>query len=277
MDKITIGLIGYGFVGKAVGQFKDVFLTKIYDPYNPDYKSLSHARSAYNADVIFVNVPTDLKEARLDISIVESCILDFTKENQNSDSIIVIKSTIPVGTCETLSQRYHLDNIVFNPEFLSQRTAMEDFVNQQELYLAGKKENTLKVRSLYETFFDYKGNHDVKIFETQNWSEVELLKLARNTFYGLKVSYCNYLYNLCEKENIDYDSFCEHFARAEWVGKQHTTVPGPDGKFGYGGKCLPKDSIELLNFLKENDIIFNMLKESIEFNNIQRNKGENNV
>jgi len=274
VDKTTIGIIGYGFVGKATAQLKDVFPTNIYDPFNSDYKSLKHIRNAYNADVIFINVPTDLKDGRLDISIVESCIQDFIKENQNSNSVIVIKSTIPAGTCETLSQLYRLNNIVFNPEFLSQRTAMEDFVNQQELYLAGKKENTLKVRNLYETFFDYRGNHDVKIFETQNWSEVELLKLARNTFYGLKVSYCNYLYNLCEKENIDYDSFREHFARAEWVGEQHTMVPGPDGKFGYGGKCLPKDSIELLNFLKENDIIFEMLEKSIEFNNFQRSKGE---
>jgi nucleotide sugar dehydrogenase len=274
MDKITIGIIGYGFVGKAVGQFKDVFPTNIYDPYNPDYKSLKHIRNAYNSDVVFINVPTDLKNGRLDISIVESCIQDFIKENQNSSSVIVIKSTVPAGTCETLSRRYQLDNIVFNPEFLSQRTAMEDFINQQELYLAGKKENTLKVKRLYEAFFYYKENYDVEIFETQNWAEVELLKLARNTFYGLKVSYCNYLYNLCEKINIEYSTFREHFMRAKWVGEQHTMVPGPDGKFGYGGKCLPKDSIELLNFLKENDIIFNMLEQSIDFNKDQRNKGD---
>ena len=272
MEKLTIGLIGYGFVGKAVGQLKDIFETYIYDLANTEYKSLKHMKNAYNADVVFVNVPTDLKEGRLDVSIIESCIQDFTEENQNSDSVIVIKSTVPAGTCEILSQRYRLNNIVFNPEFLSQRTAMEDFISQKELYLAGKKENTLKIKRLYKTFFDYKENHDVEIFETQNWSEVELLKLARNAFYGLKVSYCNYLYNLCEKENIDYDSFREHFARAEWVGEQHTMVPGPDGKFGYGGKCLPKDSTELLNFCKKNGILFEMLDKSIEFNKKQRKK-----
>jgi UDPglucose 6-dehydrogenase len=272
--KKQIGIIGYGFVGQAAAQLKDVFPTNVYDPHNPEYKSLKHRESAYNADVIFINVPTDLKDGRLDISIIESCIQDFKKENRNNNSVIVIKSTVPAGTCIKLSSYYKLDNLVFNPEFLSQRTAMEDFVNQKELYLAGQKENTLKVKKIYEQFFDYHENYDVEIFETKNWSEIELLKLARNAFYGLKVSYCNYLYNLCEKIDVKYSTFREHFMRAEWVGQQHTMVPGPDEKYGFGGKCLPKDSIELLNFYKKNDIIFEMLKNSIDFNKVQRQKGD---
>lgn len=271
MEKIIIGIVGYGFVGKAVGQFKDVFPTYIYDPYNLDYKSSKHAKSAYNADIVFISVPTDLSDGRLDISILESCIQDFKDLNETKSSTLVIKSTIPVDTCNYLSNKFDINNIVFNPEFLTQRTAMEDFINQEEVYLAGLRDHTIKVSKAYEIFFDHHGNN-TKIFQTENYKEIELLKLARNTFYSVKISYCNNLYNLCKKQNIDYSSFRKHFARAEWVGDQHTHVPGPDGKFGYGGKCLPKDSTELLNFCRKNDIMFNMLEESIKFNTQQRDK-----
>ena len=174
--------------------------------------------------------------------------------------------------CRELSQDFNLTNIVFNPEFLSQRTAMQDFINEKELYLAGSNPHTAKVRHLYEKFFDYHENYDVEIFETECWEEIELLKLARNTYYGVKVSYCNYLYNLCETIGIEYNSFREHFARGKWVGEQHTMVPGPDGKFGYGGKCLSKDSIELLNYFKKQDIMFDMLEKASNFNKTQRSK-----
>ena len=267
----NIGIIGFGFVGKAVNQIDAVCEVNIYDLHN-DYNTLEHKRKAYNSDIIFINVPTNLKDGRLDISIIEDCIHEYKNYNLRLDPTLVIKSTIPVGTCRELSQRFNLTNIVFNPEFLSQRTAMQDFINEQELYLAGPKAHTTKIKHLYEEFFGYHENYDVEIFETENWEEIELLKLARNTYYGLKVSYCNYLYNLCETVGIDYNTFRSHFARNKWVGNQHTFVPGPDNKFGYGGKCLSKDSIELLNFFKKQDIIINMLEESIDSNKKQRNK-----
>ena len=271
MEINNIGIIGYGFVGKAVNQFESVCKTNIYDLHSIHYNSTIHKENAYNSDIIFINVPTDFKDGRLDISIIENCLQVYL-DIGNPSSIIVIKSTIPVGTCAELSAKYGLENIVFNPEFLTQRTAMQDFINEKELYLAGAARNTPIVKAAYKEFFEHHNNLDVQIIETEVWEEIELLKLSRNTFYGVKVSYCNHLYNLCEKLNINYDSFREHFARAEWVGQQHTAVPGPDGKFGYGGKCLPKDSTELLNFYKKQDIIFDMLEKSIDFNKTQRNK-----
>lgn len=277
MEDMTIGIIGYGFVGKAVGQFKDVLETSIYDPNNSNYNSLNDKKNAYSADIVFINVPTDLTEGRLNTTIIEACMIDF-KEICNSDnSTLVIKSTLPIGTCNDLKSKYDLDNIVFNPEFLTQRTAMQDFLDQEEIYLAGKLKHTEKVKHAYKLFFSYYNNLLAEIFQTESYKEIEMLKLARNTFYSVKISYCNNLYNLCEKENIDYLSFRKHFARAVWVGQQHTYVPGPDEKFGYGGKCLPKDSTELLNFSKNNGIMFDILEKSIQFNKSQRQKETKNA
>lgn len=269
---MKVGVIGFGFVGRAVSQLSAVTDLEVYDPNIEDHRSVDQKIKAYNCDVIFINVPTNLENGNLDVSIVNECLFAYRAHNVNENSTVVIKSTLPVGTCREMSKKHHIDGIVFNPEFLTERTAMEDFINEKELYLAGQPEHTEKVKSLYTDFYNYHENYDLETFETKSWEEIELLKLARNTFYGLKVSYCNHLYNLCGTKGIDYSQFRKHFARAEWVGEQHTMVPGPDGKFGYGGKCLPKDSTELLNFSKKQDIMFEMLEKSIEFNNTQRSK-----
>ena len=267
----NVGIVGFGFVGKAVGQLSTVTDLYIYDPNNKEYSSVEQKIKTYNSDIIFINVPTNLKNGQLDLSIINECLFSYRAHNVNKNSTIVIKSTIPVGTCRELSTKHCLSNLVFNPEFLSERTAMQDFINEKELYLAGPKQHTKKVKDLYSKFYDHH-NNGLDIFQTESWEEIELLKLARNTFYGIKVSYCNHLYNLCENIGIDYSKFREHFARGEWVGQQHTMVPGPDKKFGYGGKCLPKDSIELLNCCKKEGIIFEMLEKSIDFNALQRSK-----
>lgn len=236
----NVGIVGFGFVGKAVSQLSTVANLQIYDPNNENYNLTDNRIKAYNCDIIFINVPTNLKNGQLDLSIVEDCLFSYRSLNLHNNSTIVIKSTIPVGTCKRLSEKHGLPNLVFNPEFLSERTAMQDFINEKELYLAGPKQHTEKVKQLYDKFYDYCKNDNLQIFETTSWEEIELLKLARNTFYGIKVSYCNHLFNFCESIGVDYSQFREHFARGEWVGGQHTAVPGPDGKFGYGGKCLPK-------------------------------------
>tara|TARA_R100000388_G_C7243092_1_gene162966 strand:+ start:1506 stop:2330 length:825 start_codon:yes stop_codon:yes gene_type:complete len=274
MEHNNVGVVGFGFVGKAVSQISTIRSLDIYDPNNEDYNSVDQKIRAYNCDIIFINVPTNLKNGRLDLSILNECLFSYRAHNLNKNSTIVIKSTVPVGTCRDLSKKHNIESLVFNPEFLSERTAMEDFINEKELYLAGEKRHTEKVKELYVEFYKKCENGELQIFETESWEEIELLKLARNTFYGLKVSYCNNIYNLCKSKNIDYDKFRKHFSRGIWVGDQHTHVPGPDGKFGYGGKCLPKDSTELLNFCKKQGIIFEMLEKSILFNAEQRSKHE---
>tara|TARA_R110000824_G_scaffold1178_10_gene6368 strand:+ start:2367 stop:3203 length:837 start_codon:yes stop_codon:yes gene_type:complete len=273
--KINIGIVGFGFVGNAVNLLEAVATPHIYDVANPTYSHTDYRHKAYNSDIIFLNVPTNLghfpRNDRLNTNIVEKCIQTLFKENSNwRQATVVIKSTLPVGFCDETSDKYGMDNIVYNPEFLTQRTALSDFRNQREIYLAGNPAHTAIVRNIYELFFTKCKNKKAQFFETEKHTEFELLKLARNSFYGVKVSYCNQLYNLCKKINIDYDSFREHFTRGDWIEEQHTYVPGPDGELGFGGKCLPKDAIGLHGCFKEHGIDFKMLKTSLEFNKAQR-------
>jgi len=273
---VNVGIIGHGFVGKAIATVDCIANINIYDIAQEEYNSRESKIKAYTSDIVFISVPTDLnRNNRLDISILYECMSDYKNIASKSclnNNTIVIKSTVPIGTCEELQETFNLNNIIFNPEFLTQRTAKQDFIHQKEIYLAGNKEHTSRAVLLYQDFFNYHDNKDYVFFEALNHKEFELLKLARNTFYGMKVSYCNYLYNLCKTIDVNYDSFRENFAHNEWVGSQHTYVPGPDDKLGYGGACLPKDSVELLNFFKKQGIIFDMLENSIDFNIKQRRK-----
>ena len=99
----NVGIVGFGFVGKAVSQLSTVANLQIYDPNNENYNSTDNRIKAYNCDIIFINVPTNLKNGQLDLSIVEDCLFSYRSLNLHNNSTIVIKSTIPVGTCKRLS------------------------------------------------------------------------------------------------------------------------------------------------------------------------------
>ena len=123
----TVGIIGFGFVGGAVGSLAAIKQINIYDVNRSRYNSEDMRSEAYNSDVVFINVPTNLIKGRLNTSIIASCMEDYIKCRRRTDNTIVIKSTIPVGLCATLKNQFDLNNIVFNPEFLTQRTALQDF------------------------------------------------------------------------------------------------------------------------------------------------------
>ena len=270
----SIGIVGYGFVGSAIGAFSSIKEVNIYDINKKDHNSRTAKFNAYNSSVIFISVPTNPLDGRLDTSIVEACLKDYKRLNERPHTTLVIKSTLPVGFCDEMATNLELSNLVFNPEFLTQRTAHEDFIGQKEVYLAGAPLHTAILKKLYQEFFDHCGHKDVQFFETPFYSYVELLKLVRNSFYALKVSFCNNIYNLCGILKVDYNIFRTYFTHGEWVEEQHTQVPGPDGKCGYGGACLPKDTLELLNFARHHNINFKMLEEAIYFNQTQRHTGK---
>ena len=265
---MNIGVLGYGFVGKAVAQLSSSFAVEIYDPNVPEY---SDNKAAFSQDIVFVCVPTPPdKNGALDTSIVEDVTHRWSKES-GSESILVIKSTIPVGATERLKRELGTDRIVHNPEFLTERTAMQDFLNPQEVIVGGCSPITATVVELYKSFY---GTQDVQYFAVPSVT-AEMIKMARNSFYALKVSYFNEIYELCSATGQDYDDFREVFTlggKHPWIGNQHVSVPGPDGKFGYGGKCLPKDSEGLLKTAEKHGIVMETLKAAVKANKKRRIK-----
>ena len=159
--------------------------------------------------------------------------------------IVVIKSTIPPGTTESLNKIYTKLDIVFNPEFLTEANAVNDYLNQNRIIVGGERPGSTKVKQIFAKAFP-----KVPIIKTSS-TIAETIKYVTNTFLAMKVSYANEIYQLCQALNVDYDKVIEYARYDDRLGNSHWSVPGPDGDFGFGGHCFPKD-IAALQFLAKN-------------------------
>jgi nucleotide sugar dehydrogenase len=251
-----IGIVGQGFVGNAVYQkFKNYYdvLTNDLDE-NKSTATLENLTQM--CSTIFLCLPTPMKsDGKCDTSILEKVLdtIDLLTDNLETKKTIVIKSTIPPGTTEKFNKRYESLDIVFNPEFLTERNAVEDYENQNRIILGGPRPATTELKQIFSKVFPKA--HIIKTDSTH----AEMVKYLTNSFLSTKVSFANEIYQLCDKLNIDYDKVVEYATYDERLGKSHWNVPGHDGDFGFGGHCFPKDLAALLHLTVELGTINNVL------------------
>lgn len=270
---MKIGIIGNGFVGKATSEFsnKDIELN-IFD-VNPDLCKPNNLKliDMIDCDIIFISVPTPMsKDGSCHLNIVKNVINDLN--NINYKNFIVLRSTVPVGTCEEL-------NCYFMPEFLTEKNYLDDFKNNKEWIFGLKgcdKDNIFKekVTELINSSFNNKKINFNKItFVTTK--EAEMIKTFRNSFLATKVSFCNEIYQFCKKKNINYDNFIKIACNDERLTHSHTNVPGTEGKFGFGGTCFPKD-ISSLKYEMNSVGLESVILDSVIYrnNNIDRPNGD---
>ena len=243
---MNLGIIGNGFVGNAIAHAFIPYMTvRIYDK-DPE-KCLDKLKDVVNhSDVVFVCVPTPMtSDGVIDLSIVESVFaeIELCKKN-NSKPVFVLKSTVVPGTTRKLKQKYPNLPIVFNPEFLTERHARFDFLNQSRIILGfetdlddDKRNLTVnKVKDLYNIRFS--GNN----FITTNYETAEMIKYFNNLFCAVKVSFMNEMKLVADKiGTVNWQKAVRGFVSDGRVGDSHLQVPGPDGKPGFGGSCFPKD------------------------------------
>ena len=219
-----------------------------YDKYKQSTNS-SVSNLIENVEIVFVCVPTPMKkDGSCDTSIVESVLQEINickKENL----ITVLKSTLKVGSTENFEKKYTNLNLVFNPEFLTEANFLEDFKNQKFIIIGSKnRANAERVKDLYSISFP---NAQIMI---SNHMESELSKYFINCFLAVKVSFANEIYSLCQELNIDYDEVLRLVSLENRVGNSHLSVPGPDGKKGFGGSCFPKDINSLINLFEKSKV-----------------------
>ena len=265
---MNIGIIGQGFVGTAVYEgLKQHFEIETYDiAKTSTCKSL--ADLSEKSDVVFVCLPTPMKkDGSCHIDIVESTLLGLDVINECKT--IVVKSTIPPGTTEKWNSLFANIQIVFNPEFLTEANSVEDFKNQNRIIIGGPRPATTKVKRVFAKAFP-----KVPIIKTGS-TTAEMVKYFLNCFLATKVSFANEMYEICNYLKIDYDKVIEYAIYDERLGKSHLNVPGPDGDFGYGGHCFPKDVKALISVAMELDSNVDpiMLKATNKKNNkIRKNR-----
>lgn len=261
---MNIGIIGYGFVGRATAELSSVDNIYIYDPIYSEYNSKKNLELAYNADIIICCVPTPQSEdGYINLDYIDISINEWIRFGKKG--FFVIKSTIPCGTVDRYIIKYETNKIIHNPEFLTERTNIEDFHNPTDVIIGGDVIYCEMLKDVYKIFYKDK-SVDINICSAK---EAELIKTVRNSFYATKVVFMNEIYQLCESLNIDYSKYeliLTNNGNHPWWGPQHTKVPGPDGNFGYGGKCFPKDVIGLYNLAKESGVDLSILKSAYDKN-----------
>ena len=233
---MKIGIIGQGYVGTALKEgLQDFYQVETYDKYDLGKSTHSKISDIVElSDVIFVCVPTPMRQdGSCYTGIVEEVIREIN-ENANGQ-IVVIKSTVPPGTTDRINEEYTHTTTIFNPEFLTEANFIQDFKNQSRIILGGDRKGTNKVRQIYSRIFP-----NATIVKT-GAKHAEMVKYFTNCFLATKVSFANEMYNICQQLDLDYDKVVEYATYDERLGKSHWAVPGPDGDFGYGGHCLPKD------------------------------------
>tara|TARA_B110000495_G_C23019873_1_gene604827 strand:+ start:112 stop:975 length:864 start_codon:yes stop_codon:yes gene_type:complete len=248
-EKMKIGVIGLGYVGSALfdgmGSNYDILS---YDKFK-DSSEDSVSSLVEKADIVFVCVPTPMKkDGSCDRSIVDD-VLNQISECNKKTLITVLKSTLEIGSTEYFENQYSNLNLVFNPEFLTEANFLDDFKNQKFIILGSSNENHMKLlKEVYKNAFP-----NAKIL-TSGHKEAELSKYFINSFLAVKVSFANEIYSLCKGLDIKYSELVRLVSSEERVGNSHLTVPGPDGKMGFGGSCFPKDINSLITIFKNQDI-----------------------
>jgi len=248
---MLIGIIGGGVVGSATARvFSEVgHEIGIYD-LDRERRTHDLIDLLNNADLTFVCLPTPQKERSLEC---DTSALDrfFISVRQfYHDRNFVIRSTVPIGYTRRI---YNLGfpNVVHSPEFLTARTAYEDARNPRLVVIGSPGERAVKpdnwsgailvpdscakLAELYQKTFPTVD----KCWLTSD--ESEMMKLAMNSFFAVKVAFWNEVHRLCTTKECDYSEVIEAILAEGRVHPIHTKVPGPDGKFGFGGSCLPKD------------------------------------
>jgi nucleotide sugar dehydrogenase len=228
--KYKVGIIGNGFVGESQAfAFSPTSEVRIYDV---DPLKATHSLQEVNeSDYIFVCVPTPMrKDGSQDLSYIENVF-----ENAVSGPIYIIKSTVIPGTTQKISEAYPHLNIIFSPEFLTERTAKLDMLTQARIIFGGNTVFTKKVEQLFAARF--MNRHFIHTDSTT----AELIKYMNNTFFATKVSIMNEFKRVADELGANWNDALYGFASDHRIGDSHLHVPGPDGKYGYGGTCFPKD------------------------------------
>lgn len=228
--------------------------------YTTNYKQ------AYaEADIIFIGVGTpEKKDGSANLSYVYNVATQI-KESVRKDCIVVVKSTVPIGSNDKLeillnNESKHKIDVVSNPEFLAQGTAVRDTLNPSRVVIGANSEIAKnKMLELYKDFSD-------KLVVTDRKS-AEMIKYASNDFLALKISYINEIANLCELIGANVDDVAKGMGLDERIGK-HFLQAG----IGYGGSCFPKDTKALHWLASYNDYELKTVKAAIEVNENQKIK-----
>ena len=250
---LKILIVGHGFVGKAVDYgFSHPQVEKTI--VDPNYGLTISDVDVASFDIAFVCVPTPMgNDGAVDSSILDSVLCDLVDHNLT----IVVKSTVTPD----ITTNWPI-NVVYNPEFLTEKSANEQFVSPPFHVLGGWCDATKYVEKVYEQY----SLCDPCPALHMTHEEASFVKYTINSFLAMKVLFFNQLYDAIGETNANFATIIKAVGMDGRIGSSHTKVPGFDGKQGYGGACFPKDTLAFTKFSDQ----LTLLAKCVNINNDYR-------
>jgi UDPglucose 6-dehydrogenase len=262
--KMKIGFIGLGFVGSAIHNvYKSNFSAETIC-VDPAKGHTSTYEDLLETDGVFVCVPSPQGEdGSCDTSILES-VLEKLK-GLGYHGVVISKCTAPPAVYTRLQEQY--PNLVHAPEFLTAANAERDYMNSTFVIIGGK---VAAYRNEAERIIKA-GLHGMSLDVMHcTIAEASLAKYTINCFLSTKVVFMNEMHKLAEKLGCDYKKIAEMVKSDKRIGESHMQVPGPDGAFGFGGMCFPKDTSALLKYAEEAGAEMMVLNAAVRKNTFLR-------
>jgi UDPglucose 6-dehydrogenase len=246
----TIGVIGLGYVGTAVQKgFETIANVVTYD-ISKECTETSVQGVLSKSQIIFICVPTPMNaDGTCNVDIVRNVLSQMVTLQTEYKPICVIKSTVTPGTTNSLAEEFPHLTLCFNPEFLTEKNYINDFMSQVNIILGHTGESRKEVLPVYNLYNERFGNANITFVSAK---EAEMIKYVANTFLSTIIAYLNEIYQICQKAGIDYDRITKVLATDSRLGDTHWSVPGHDGHFGFGGTCFPKDINALIRYANQN-------------------------
>lgn len=263
---MNIGIVGMGYVGKAVAAswLSPKHSIEFYDPAVSG--STDNIGTIVNGqpDVIFVCVPTpQTDDGSCDTSIIKNT-LDALVGSYSG--IIIVKSTVPPDFWKDYLK---YNNLFHVPEFLVAGQAIVDYLNPKFIFVGGTINQYLVIDILKASAVKV----DVPIYYT-DMATASLVKYFMNTFLAAKLTMLNQFYQLSKAVGCNWKDFTEMIKLDSRMGTSHNHVPGPDGQFGYGGACFPKDVRAIISALQTNCVSAGIIEAVDIANSTFRGKHE---
>jgi UDPglucose 6-dehydrogenase len=269
MERKKIGIVGYGYVGKAMEDlFSDHFDIEIYDPaYNTKGPDLYHKRLVNECDLVIVCVPTPMEDGgEVDLSIIYETF-EWLKA-----PLVLIKSTVPPGTTASLGYR-NSNDVAFSPEYIGEGDYVTqwwkgtphptDIKKHDFQIFGGDRHVTGKVME----FFKIVLGPEVKYIQTDS-DTAELVKYMQNSWGATKVTFCNEFTEIANVLGIDYNELRELWLLDSRISRMHTMTYKEKG--GFGGKCLPKDTSGIVAKSIEAGYVPELLQQVLKSNEVFR-------